>query len=206
MRLDHARLYAILDLDYVAMPRAGEVARELLAGGAQVLQLRAKAHSPAALQSLAKDLTAQCRQAGVPFIVNDYPELAAACGADGVHVGQDDAPVREVRAIFPGLVGKSTHSFDQALAAWEEGADYIGFGPLFPTPTKPDYPPIGLADIARVHAAVAIPIFCIGGIHPGNLGEVLRAGAQRVVMVSALLRAPDPRAACAEALERISLR
>ena len=87
------------------------------------------------------------------------------------------------------LIGKSTHSPAQALAAQREGADYIGFGPIFATPTKPDYPPIGLTDIKRVHAEISLPIFCIGGINIDNLQNVIDAGANRVVMVSALLNA-----------------
>ena len=87
------------------------------------------------------------------------------------------------------MVGKSTHSLEQALAAQREGADYIGFGPIFATPTKPDYPPIGLTDIKQVHAEVNLPIFCIGGINIDNLQTVIEAGAKRVVMVSALLKA-----------------
>src|SRR6185312_8114633 len=89
------------------------------------------------------------------------------------------------------LIGKSTHSFEQALAAQEEKADYIGFGPLFATPTKPDYPPIGLSDIGAVHDQVRLPIFCIGGIKLENLRTVVAAGAHRVVIVSGLLQAPD---------------
>jgi thiamine-phosphate pyrophosphorylase len=110
---------------------------------------------------------------------------------EGVHVGQDDDSIelarrKAGRAI---LIGKSTHSFEQALAARREGADYIGFGPIFATPTKPDYVPIGLTGIKRVHAEVNLPIFCIGGINIGNLQSVIDAGAKRVVMVSALLKA-----------------
>jgi len=204
MPLENARFYAILDLHYVPPERALEMAQQLLAGGVDALQLRAKSHAPESLTSLAAAIARLCRKAGLPFIINDHPALASACEADAVHVGQDDMPLREVRALFRGFVGKSTHSFEQAVAAQAEGADYIGFGPLFATPTKPDYQPVGLADIARVHSAVGIPIFCIGGINPGNLEAVLAAGARRVVMVSALLRSPDPRAACAEVLRRLS--
>jgi thiamine-phosphate pyrophosphorylase len=109
---------------------------------------------------------------------------------EGVHVGQDDDSIEVARrkAGRHILVGKSTHSLKQALAAQREGADYIGFGPIFATPTKPDYAPIGLADIGRVHAEVSLPIFCIGGINIDNLQSVIGAGAKRVVMVSALLK------------------
>src|SRR5207244_8278512 len=106
------------------------------------------------------------------------------------HVGQGDSTIADVRKFVgrPVRVGKSTHSFEQAVAAQEEGADYIGFGPLFATPTKPDYPPIGLHAIRKIHNAVQIPIFCIGGIKLNNLDAVIAAGAQRVVIVSELLQ------------------
>ena len=109
---------------------------------------------------------------------------------EGAHVGQDDDSVAVVRAGAgrPILVGKSTHSLAQATAALPENPDYIGFGPLFSTPTKPDYQPIGLADISEVHRRVSLPIFCIGGIKLENLEQVIRAGARRVVIVSGLLR------------------
>jgi thiamine-phosphate pyrophosphorylase len=112
---------------------------------------------------------------------------------EGVHVGQDDDPIASVRQNTDRkiLVGKSTHSVEQAFAAQREGADYIGFGPIFATPTKPGYPPIGLADIRRVHEEVKIPIFCIGGIKTDNLAQVIRAGASRVVIVSGLLQADN---------------
>ncbi len=130
-------------------------------------------------------------RSSTPLIVNDHAEIASEVPVEGVHVGQDDDDVEVARqkAGREIIVGKSTHSFEQALAAQREGADYIGFGPIFATPTKPDYAPIGLADIRRVHAQVSLPIFCIGGINIDNLQSVIDAGAKRVVMVSALLKA-----------------
>src|SRR5439155_1656337 len=112
-----------------------------------------------------------------PLIVNDHAEIAREIPAEGVHVGQEDDSIELARrkAHRQVLVGKSTHSIEQALAAQREGADYIGFGPIFATPTKPDYAPIGLADISRVHAEVSIPIFCIGGINIDNLQSVIDA-------------------------------
>lgn len=190
-----ARLYGILDLGYVAAERAGQVTSELLEGGADVIQLRAKGCAAAKVLEIARRLLPLCRAAGVPFIVNDFPGVAAACGADGVHLGQDDGSLRSVReTVGPGLLaGRSTHSPQQAAAALAEGFDYIGFGPLFPTPTKLGRPAIGLDGIAHVEAAVGcrIPVFCIGGIKPDNLAAVLAAGARRVVVVSALLQARD---------------
>jgi thiamine-phosphate pyrophosphorylase len=126
-------------------------------------------------------------------------------GARGAHVGQDDFAVEDARwragraltdEVEKPWIGKSTHSLAQAVAAEAEGADYIGFGPLFPTPTKAGRPAIGLEEIAAVHAAVRIPVFCIGGIRLENLQRVLDAGARRVVIVSALLQAEEPADYC----------
>jgi len=194
LRLREARLYGILDLGYVPIREALSMAGRLLApGGADVLQLRAKNQPTDTILALARDLVPLAREAGIPFFVNDHPEIAAAVGADGVHVGQDDRSVTEVRAIVgpEALVGKSTHSLAQARAAFAEAVDCIGFGPIFATPTKPDYRPIGPADIATVVRESPVPVFCIGGIKRHNLSSVLDSGADRVVIVSGLLQAGD---------------
>ena len=193
------RLYAILDLGYTPEENAASVTAELLAGGADLLQLRAKKRDAATIRRVAEKLMPLCKAAGVPFILNDFPELAAELNADGVHIGQDDGPLATAREIIGSgkLIGRSTHSLDQARAALAEGFDYIGFGPLFPTPTKLGRPGIGLQDIAAMEREVGslIPAFCIGGIRRANLTEVLAAGARRVVIVSDLLTASDVRAA-----------
>ena len=201
------KLYAIVDLGYVPPDRAESAANALLEGGAHILQLRAKSYDRSSIQKVAETLIPLCREAGVPFILNDYPDLAAQIGADGVHIGQDDGSLDSARKIMgPGkLIGRSTHSLVQARAACDEGFDYIGFGPLFPTPTKAGRPAIGLHDIAAMQRDVGsrIPAFCIGGIKRDNLDQVLAAGAARVVMVSDLLTAPDIRAATAEVVKRL---
>jgi thiamine-phosphate pyrophosphorylase len=204
--LRDGRLYGILDLAYVAPEEAVRVAGEMIDGGVDILQLRGKKNSAAELESVAADLRTVTVKRSVPLIANDYPKIARSVGADGVHVGQDDLSVNEARRQGGGqlLVGKSTHSLAQARAAAEEGADYIGFGPLFATPTKPDYKPIGLTDIAEAHRIIKVPIFCIGGIKLENLAQVIAAGARRVVIVSNLLCAPDVAdyaRACKEVLE-----
>ena len=195
-------LYGILDLGYVDSVRCLETADAMLAGGVGLLQLRAKNLASADILSLARDIAPRCRAAGVPFVINDHPELVGPSEADGVHVGQDDMAVAEARRLAgPGkLVGLSTHSPSQAKAALDQQPDYIGFGPLFATPTKPDYPAIGIADIAEVHREVALPIFCIGGIKRENLPAVLASGARRVVIVSGILQAPDIAAYCRDCL------
>lgn len=198
--LGRARLYGIVDLGYVAPSSVEAVAEQMCAGGVDVIQLRAKGMGDGEIEELANRIAPILRGTAVPFIINDHPELVPSVGADGAHVGQEDFPVADARwragralgdEAVPPLIGKSTHSVAQAIAAAEEGADYIGFGPLFPTPTKAGRPAIGLDDIARVHEAVRIPIFCIGGVRLDNLAAVLAAGARRIVIVSAILQAPD---------------
>lgn len=188
-----AQLYGILDLGYVDAGSALEVADEMLDGGVQILQLRAKGRSTGEILSVANGLAVICRKFGVPLILNDHPELVEEAGADGVHVGQDDVSVAEARRLAGGgaIVGLSTHSLAQAAAAMESRPDYIGFGPLFATPTKPDYAAIGTGDIREVHRRVSLPVFCIGGIKRENLNVVIGAGAQRVVIVSGILQALD---------------
>jgi thiamine-phosphate pyrophosphorylase len=192
--LSRCRLYAILDLGYVETSAAPQMAETLVRGGIDLIQLRAKNFSAEEIEKLARELHSATTRRGVPLVVNDHPEIARNVRAEGVHLGQDDMSIADARKIVGPdcAIGKSTHSLDQAIRAFYEGADYIGFGPLFPTPTKPDYPPIGLDEIGKVHDAVRIPIFCIGGIKLDNLPKVLESGAQRVVIVSGLLQATDP--------------
>jgi thiamine-phosphate pyrophosphorylase len=193
-QLSRSRLYGILDLGYVERNRVTDIAAALVAGGVDLLQLRAKDYPAVEVQKVGEELREITQPQGVPLIINDYAEIARDLGAEGLHLGQDDMSIAEARAIVGAecAVGKSTHSLDQAIRAFYEGADYIGFGPLFATPTKPDYAPIGLTEIEKVHDAVRIPIFCIGGIKLDNLAKVIEAGARRVVIVSGLLQAADP--------------
>lgn len=192
MRSD-ALLYAIIDLGYVSTPEAPSVLEKLIHGGIDVAQLRGKNRSIDELTPLAEEFLPMAAAAKIPLIANDHAEVARRVPVQGVHVGQDDESIESVRRVLerPIMVGKSTHSVKQAVAAEREGADYIGFGPIFPTATKPDYPPVGLSQIREVHERVSIPIFCIGGIKQENLRQVLEAGAKRVVMVSGLLQAVD---------------
>lgn len=189
--LHDCRLYGILDLGYVKAGDAAQITREMIEGGVDLIQLRGKNTSITELIQLSAELHELTATSSTPLIVNDHAEIAKRVPVEGVHVGQDDDNVSLARqkAARPILIGKSTHSLEQARAAQGEGADYIGFGPIFATPTKPDYTPIGLEHIRRVHAELNLPIFCIGGINIDNLQSVIDAGAKRVVMVSALLKA-----------------
>jgi thiamine-phosphate pyrophosphorylase len=194
--LTQARLYGIVDLGYVQPQEVVSMTRALCEGEVDLLQLRAKKLAPASIESLSREMLQVTRDHGIPLIINDHPEIAAQIGSEGVHVGQDDDSVARARQIVgPGIiVGKSTHSLAQAMAAQAEGADYIGFGPLYATGTKPDYIPVGLHDISEVHRQVQVPIFCIGGVNHARIAEVIEAGARRVVVVSAFLLAADVQA------------
>jgi thiamine-phosphate pyrophosphorylase len=189
--LSECRLYGIIDLGYAERRDAARIVERMIEGGVDLIQLRGKNKSIGELIELSAELHELTAKSSTPLIVNDHADIARRVSVEGVHVGQDDDPIELVRqkATRDILVGKSTHSLEQARAAEREGADYIGFGPMFATPTKPDYVPIGLQDIRRVHAEVNLPIFCIGGINIDNLQSVIDAGAKRVAMVSALLKA-----------------
>lgn len=206
-KLRSARLYGIADLGYVSTCELARMTCSLCEGGVDVLQLRAKGFKAAEIETFARSLLPVTRDFAVPLVINDHPEVAAEVGSEGVHVGQDDEAVARARALVGSgcFVGKSTHSLEQAVAAQAEGADYIGFGPLYATGTKPDYTPIGLADIAEAHRRVSLPIFCIGGVNEARLGEIMQAGARRVVVVSAFLQARDVAAAVRSLKERLPL-
>jgi thiamine-phosphate pyrophosphorylase len=191
--LRDCRLYGVLDLGYVPAADSRRVVAAMIEGGVDLIQLRAKGRELSEIAALAADLHRATSAGGIPLVINDHAEIARDIGAEGVHVGQDDGSVAEARGIAGAgcFVGKSTHSLEQARQAAVEGADYIGWGPLFATPTKPDYVPIGLEEIERVHTLARLPIFCIGGIKLDNLPQVIAAGARRVVIVSGLLQAAD---------------
>ena len=190
--LRECRLYGIIDLGYIPQPRdCARIAEQMVGGGVDLIQLRGKGKSIDELVNLASEIHEITARSDTPLIVNDHAEVAAQVPVEGVHVGQDDTSILLARqkAGRDLIVGKSTHTLSQARTARSEGADYIGFGPIFATPTKPDYKPVGLGDIRQVHIEGSIPIFCIGGINIDNLQQVIDAGAKRVVMVSALLKA-----------------
>lgn len=188
------RLYVIVDRAACGSQDLAEVTTAAIRGGADVIQLRDKAASPVQLIEEAQRLLPVTRAARIPLIINDLPKVVAAVGADGVHLGQDDGSIEEARRLLGStrLIGKSTHSLEQALAAYIEGADYIGLGPIFPTPTKPEYPSLGTSLIREVVTRVEVPVVCIGGIHPATLRPVLEAGARCVAVVRAVCSAEDP--------------
>lgn len=196
-RLSIAGYYAILD---VRLPSGQEVpparieaelqrAKELLAARPCVLQLRAKGADDATVLALGRALASLCREQGIPFCLNDRADLAFLCGADVVHVGQEDLPLGEVRKVLAALgrplpVGVSTHNLAQAEAAARAGADYLGFGPIFATGSKanPD-PVVGLAGLRQVCAQVSCPVVAIGGLRRASIVEVVAAGAAAAAVI-----------------------
>jgi thiamine-phosphate pyrophosphorylase len=174
---------------------------DALAGGVDVLQLRDHGAEDDEVLDAAERFRAAADDHDVLFVMNDRPDLALAAGADGVHVGQDDLPVADVRRVVGPemLIGLSTHSPDQLAAGLASEADYLSVGPVWETPTKQGRPAAG-TDYVRHAAATAgaKPWFAIGGIDHSNIGDVAAAGATRVVVVRAIRDAADPRAAAAE--------
>lgn len=192
--LANCRLYGIVDMGYTKPDQVEARTHALIDGGVRIIQLRAKGVDLAQVRTWAVAMQSICRDRGAVFVLNDYPGMAAEIGADAVHVGQDGGSLADVRKIVGTgvLVGRSTHSLEQVQQAKQEGADYIGFGPLYPTGTKPGRPSIGLADIAAAQETAGdMPLFCIGGINATTLPEVLSAGVRRVVIVSWLLQQAD---------------
>jgi thiamine-phosphate diphosphorylase len=191
-------LYAILDPDFCRGRDPLAVADAILAGGCAVLQLRQKRVPATALQALAQALRELTTRAGVPFVVNDHVELAAQVQADGVHLGQGDCPVAKARTrLGPEVaIGVSTHDLAQLRRAHAQGADLVGYGPVFATSSKqnPD-PVVGLGGLRAACAAVPLPVVAIGGLTLENASQVAAAGAPMAAAISAVCGAADPRAA-----------
>ena len=198
-------LYVILDRATAAGRDLVEILEAAIAGGARMVQLREKTWPSGQLLPLAERLRTRCRQAGVTFVMNDRVDLAVVLEADGVHLGQDDLPPRRARPLLrPGMIlGVSTHSVEQARRAQADGADYVAVGAMFPTQTKPDFELVGPALVRAVRSEIRVPLVGIGGITPQNAGDVIRAGADGVAVISAVCGAADPAAASADFLDAI---
>lgn len=204
-RLADARLYVLLSASQCAASLDWTIA-EAAAGGAQVVQLREKGLSDRELLERARQVRQWTRRAGILFIVNDRPDIARLVEADGVHLGQDDLPVREARRILgpDALIGVSTHNLEQVRQAILDGASYLGIGPTFPSGTK------GFADLAgpefvrQATAKTTLPAFVLGGVNLNTIGTAVAAGARRVAVSAAIAGADDPRAVCAALLAAMS--
>jgi thiamine-phosphate pyrophosphorylase len=169
------------------------VAKELIAGGARLIQYRDKVSEPGSVYRVCERLRPVLQRADALFIVNDYPDIAVAVGADGVHVGVDDLPVAACRRVVGDemIVGRSSHSLDEALEGAAEDIDYLAVGAIFSTSTKREHTVVGVELLRQVRAQVSLPLFAIGGITAANLDEVLAAKPDGVVMISGVLNAAD---------------
>jgi thiamine-phosphate pyrophosphorylase len=194
-------LYVITDETVARGLGHVEIARKLVEGGADVIQLRDKARTGKDLLSIAVQIQRLSRSTGTMFIINDRLDLALACDADGVHLGQEDLPVPFARKVSPPgfIIGTSVRTVQEALIAETEGADYIALSPIFDTATKSDAGPgKGLERLKEIKSAVSIPVIAVGGIGKGNVRQVMEAGADGVAVISAVVGQKDIVRATAE--------
>lgn len=185
----------VLDRNTVKGRSLVYVARQAIAGGADIIQLRDKDGSDREILETGRAIKKITLKRRAVFIINDRADIAKVIDADGVHLGQDDLPIEAARSIMrrDKIIGVSTHSLSQALKAQKDGADYIGVGPIFSTPTKPDYKAVGLTLIKIIKDKVKIPFVAIGGIDESNVDDVILAGARRIAVVRAVCSAKDIR-------------
>ena len=202
-RIASCRLYGFIDTAYLAGRQPGAVTQELIAGGVDVIQVRAKEMSHVQRVELARAVVTAAHD--VPVIVNDDVAAARETGAAGVHLGQEDyAAVTRDQLTGLSIIGISTHTLAQARQAARDGADYIGVGPVFATGTKPGVPPVGVELVRQYANEIKIPFFAIGGITMQTLDAVLATGATRVAVVSAILNVQDVAAAAKAFKEKLT--
>lgn len=187
------RLYAVTDRSWLGNGTLSDAVEAALRGGATMVQLREKSLTQADFLQEAKTLAALCARFQIPFLINDNLEIALACNADGVHVGQDDMDPQKARALLgPGkILGVSAHTVDQALAAEKTGADYLGVGAVFSTSTKQDAASVPLETVREICQAVSIPVVAIGGISADNILSLQNSGVVGAAVVSALFAAEN---------------
>jgi len=198
-------LYIIIDTRALKGRNHIEIASQTIRGGAKIIQLRGKHQSKKELLPLAQQLKNLCAEHNILFIVNDYLDIALATDADGLHLGQNDLPLKVARKLLPidKILGCSTHSVEQAIAAEAEGVDYIGVGSIYPTPSKETATVVGLDTLHQVRQAVSLPLVAIGGITRDNAAEVIAAGADSVAVISAVLQAENPEKAAQEITDEL---
>ncbi len=186
-------LYLVLDMAALGTRHEAEVAAAAIRGGTTTIQLRDKHRCKADVLATARALRSVCAEKGALFVVNDHLDVALAVGADAVHLGQDDLPVPEARRILPleMLIGCSTHSTAEAVQAQAGGADYVALGSIYPTTSKERYRLVGLEALRRTRSRLSVPLVAIGGINEANAREVMKAGADAVAVISAVLGADN---------------
>lgn len=189
------RLHILTDTTIQSRFDHVELAERAIRGGADVIQFRQKSGDTLSMIRIARRVRAVCRRAGVPMIVNDRVDVAIAADADGVHLGRDDFPIRLARQLLGPhrIIGGSSGSIEEARAGYEEGADYLGCGPIHATATKPDAGPAAGVELVRaVAAAVPVPLIAIGGVTVADVERLLAAGAHGIAVISAVCAAEDP--------------
>jgi thiamine-phosphate pyrophosphorylase len=198
-------LYAIIDTQALKGRSHIEAATQAIRGGAKVVQLRDKLLSKKELLPIAKELRKLCVEHTVLFIMNDYLDLALASDADGLHLGQDDLPIKVARKLLPmgKILGCSTKTVDQAVAAQSEGADYIAVGSIYPTSSKETAKVVGLDRLREIRQQITLPLVAIGGINKDNVSGVVTAGADSVAIISAILQAEDIEAAARQIANKL---
>lgn len=200
------RLYAVTDRAWVGAQTLPQQVEAALKGGATCVQLREKHLDDAAIRAEALEISALCKQYRVPFILNDNVALAAECGADGVHLGQEDMDSAQARQLLgpDAIIGVSAHSVAEAKAAVAAGADYLGCGAMFATTTKTDTTTLPKETLRAICEAVPVPVVAIGGIHKENLLSLADCGEAGVALVSAIFAAKDIEAECRELRQLVS--
>ncbi len=193
-------LYAVTDRTWVGEKTLYQPVEEALRGGVTCVQLREQDMDDAAFLQEAKEIHALCWRYGVPFIVNDNVEVAVACGAEGIHVGQEDMAAGDVRRWVGNsmILGVSVHTVEEALIAVRNGADYLGLGAVFPTSTKTDVDQMNKVTLRAICDAVDVPIVAIGGINSSNIGKLAGSGVDGVALVSAIFSAANIESTCRE--------
>lgn len=194
----YMRLYAVTDRAWTEKQSLYQQVEAALKGGATCVQLREKDLDEESFLAEARELSRLCKRYGVPFFVNDNVDIAIACGADGIHVGQADMQAQDVRArVGDGMmIGVSVHSVEEALEAVKNGADCLGVGAMFSTSTKSDAAVLPLDTLRDICSAVAIPVVAIGGIHKDNLMQLAGTGVDGIALVSAIFASKDIEAEC----------
>jgi len=200
-----AGLYAIIDIQALQGRSHTEVTSQVINGGARVIQLRDKISNKRELLTVAHQLRNLCAEHNVLFIVNDYLDVALAVEADGVHLGQNDLPVKTARKLLPidKILGYSVTMVDQAVAAESEGADYIAVGAIYPTTSKEVVTTVGLERLHQVRQAISLPLVAIGGINKDNANEVMATGADSVAVISTILEAESPEKAARQIIDSL---
>ena len=190
-------LYVIIDAQAARDRELVDLSRAVLRGGASVLQLRDKINDKGDVLPVARAIRDLCDDYGALLIINDHADLAAACNAHGLHLGQHDLPVEEARAILRPhqIIGTSNALLEEAMESERRGADYLAVGAIFPTDTKERTRPAGLETLSRVRQRASLPLVAIGGIKEDNIPRVAQAGADAACVISAVVGAPDPEAA-----------